>query len=57
VIFLSYASQDAEPSQKICESLRAADNEVWFDQSELRDTSCPIGLARVASEHEKSARN
>ena len=35
-VFLSYASQDAEPAQKICEALRAADIEVWFDQSELR---------------------
>jgi TolB-like protein/lipoprotein NlpI len=35
-VFLSYASQDAEPAQKICEGLRAARIEVWFDQSELR---------------------
>jgi TolB-like protein/tetratricopeptide (TPR) repeat protein len=35
-VFLSYASQDAEPAQKICEALRAAGIEVWFDQSELR---------------------
>jgi TolB-like protein/Tfp pilus assembly protein PilF len=35
-VFLSYASQDAEAAQKICEALRAADIEVWFDQSELR---------------------
>ena len=33
---LSYASQDAEAAQKICEALRAAGIEVWFDQSELR---------------------
>jgi TolB-like protein/tetratricopeptide (TPR) repeat protein len=35
-VFLSYASQDAEAARKICESLRAAGIEVWFDQSELR---------------------
>jgi TolB-like protein len=35
-IFLSYASQDAEPARRICEGLRAAGLEVWFDQSELR---------------------
>jgi len=34
-VFLSYASQDAEAAKKICEALRAADVEVWFDQSEL----------------------
>jgi TolB-like protein/tetratricopeptide (TPR) repeat protein len=35
-VFLSYASQDAEPAQRICEALRAVGIEVWFDQSELR---------------------
>ena len=35
-MFLSYASQDAEAAQKICEALRAAGIEVWFDKSELR---------------------
>ncbi len=35
-VFLSYASQDAEDAQRICEALRAAGIEVWFDQSELR---------------------
>jgi TolB-like protein len=35
-VFLSYASQDAGAAQKICEALRAAGIEVWFDQSELR---------------------
>src|SRR5579862_5496510 len=35
-VFLSYASQDAEPAQHICDALRAAGIEVWFDQSELR---------------------
>jgi hypothetical protein len=35
-IFLSYASQDAEAARRICEALRGAGVEVWFDQSELR---------------------
>ncbi|MDI1338047.1 MAG: TIR domain-containing protein [Lacunisphaera sp.] len=35
-VFLSYASQDAEAAKKICDALRAAGVEVWFDQSELR---------------------
>ena len=35
-VFLSYASQDAEAARRICNALRAAGIEVWFDQSELR---------------------
>jgi TolB-like protein len=35
-VFLSYASQDAEAAQKICEALRTAGIEVFLDQSELR---------------------
>ena len=35
-VFLSYASQDAEAAKRICEALRAAGVEVWFDQNELR---------------------
>jgi TolB-like protein len=35
-VFISYASQDAEAAGRICEALRAAGVEVWFDQSELR---------------------
>ena len=35
-VFLSYASQDAEAARGICETLRSAGVEVWFDQSELR---------------------
>ncbi len=34
-VFLSYASQDAAAARRICDSLRAAGLEVWFDQSEL----------------------
>ena len=36
VVFLSYASQDAQAAQKICEALRTAGIEVFLDQSELR---------------------
>jgi TolB-like protein/Tfp pilus assembly protein PilF len=36
VVFLSYASQDAEAAQRICDALRAAGVEVFLDQSELR---------------------
>lgn len=35
-VFLSYASQDAEATQRICEALRAGGIEVWFDKIELR---------------------
>ena len=35
-IFLSYASQDADVARRICDAMRTADLEVWFDQSELR---------------------
>jgi TolB-like protein len=35
-VFLSYASQDTEAAQHLCNALRAAGIEVWFDQSELR---------------------
>ena len=35
-VFLSYASQDAVAARRICDVLRAAGVEVWFDQSELR---------------------
>jgi TolB-like protein len=35
-VFLSYASQDAEAAQNLCNALRFAGIEVWFDQSELR---------------------
>jgi len=35
-VFLSYASQDAGAARRICEALRAAGVEVWFDQNSLR---------------------
>lgn len=34
-VFLSYASQDLEAVKCLCEALRGAGVEVWFDQSEL----------------------
>jgi len=36
VVFLSYASQDAEAATRIGDALRAAGIDVWFDQSKLR---------------------
>jgi len=35
-VFLSYASEDAEAARGICEALRGAGIEAWFDKSELR---------------------
>jgi TolB-like protein/Flp pilus assembly protein TadD len=35
-VFLSYASEDSGVAKRICEALRHAGIEVWFDQSELR---------------------
>jgi TolB-like protein len=35
-VFLSYASQDAEAAQRICDALREAGIEVWFDKRELK---------------------
>jgi len=35
-VFLSYASEDTDAAQRICEALRSAGVEVWFDKSELR---------------------
>jgi Tol biopolymer transport system component len=35
-VFISYASEDAQAAQRICAALRAAEIEVWFDQSELK---------------------
>ncbi len=35
-VFLSYAKQDSAAAKGICDALRAAGIEVWFDQSELR---------------------
>ena len=34
-VFVSYASQDAAAARRICDALRAACLEVWFDQNEL----------------------
>jgi len=35
-VFLSYASQDADAANRICEALRGGVSKVWLDQSELR---------------------
>lgn len=35
-VFLSYASEDAQFAERICEVLLGAGIEVWFDRSELR---------------------
>jgi len=35
-VFLSYASEDAAAAQRLCDALRAASIEIWFDKSELR---------------------
>src|SRR5580765_1980795 len=35
-VFLSYASEDQEAARRVCDTLRAAGVEVWFDQSALR---------------------
>jgi Tol biopolymer transport system component len=35
-VFISYASEDADTVQRICAALRAADLEVWLDQSDLK---------------------
>jgi TolB-like protein/Flp pilus assembly protein TadD len=35
-VFMSYASEDAAAADRICQALRAAGIEVWFDRSELR---------------------
>ena len=35
-VFLSYASEDAQAASAICEALRSAGIEVWFDQNALR---------------------
>ncbi|MDI1337731.1 MAG: TIR domain-containing protein [Lacunisphaera sp.] len=34
-VFLSYASQDTDAAQRICDALRARGVEVWFDRTEL----------------------
>jgi hypothetical protein len=45
-VFLSYASQDADAAQHLCDALRAAGIEVWFDQSELRGGDAWDALTR-----------
>ena len=42
-VFLSYASQDTDAAQRICDTLRAASIEVWFDKNALREAIRGIG--------------
>jgi len=35
-VFVSYATQDADAAGRMCQALRTAGIEVWFDQTELR---------------------
>jgi adenylate cyclase len=35
-VFISYASQDAQAAERICDALRLVGIEVWFDKNELR---------------------
>ena len=67
-VFISYASQDAAATARICTALRQAGIDVWFDQSELRGGDAwdqrirreirdctlfmPVVSANTASRHE-----
>ena len=51
-VFLSYASQDTEAARRICEALRAAGVEVWFDQSELRGGDACAMVARPRAQEQ-----
>ena len=50
-IFLSYASQDADAAGRICDALRVAGLEVWFDQSELRGGDAGMAMIAGSSRH------
>lgn len=59
-VFLSYASEDAVPAQRICATLSAAGIEPWFDQSELtsptwREFGLPLGYHAQARTAEANA--
>ncbi len=45
-VFLSYASEDADAAQRICDALRTAGIEVWLDRSELRGGDAWDGAIR-----------
>ncbi len=47
-VFLSYASQDVTAAQRICEALRTAGIEVWFEQ---RRPSIPQANAAATVSH------
>ena len=55
-IFLSYASQDADAARRLCDALRAAGLEVWFDQSELRGNAVHTAAAPSETRLTKSRR-
>lgn len=48
-VFLSYASQDAQAAQRICEALRAAGIEVWFDQSDQAGRCRSVTTAAIVT--------
>jgi hypothetical protein len=53
-VFLSYASQDAEAAKRICEALRAAAIEVWFDQRRVAGWRCLGSLDPPANKELRS---
>jgi TIR domain len=52
-VFLSYASEDAGVAKRICDALRVAGIEVWFDQNRPGSGSWPGDLVSpTADSHE-----
>jgi hypothetical protein len=50
-VFSSYASQDADAAKRICDALRTAGLDVWFDQNELRGgDACDASIRRQVKE-------
>jgi hypothetical protein len=47
VIFLSYASEDAEAAARIADALMAVGIEIWFDKSELRGGDAWVERLRI----------
>ena len=50
-IFLSCASQVTDATRRICDALRMAALEVWFDQSELRGGDAGMAMIAGSSRH------
>lgn len=46
-VFLRYASEVADAAKQICEALRAAGVEVWFDQSVAVGTGAAPQVSQV----------